>query len=108
MGRPAAVGAALLLWPVAGAITTPLIPDLSGATLATAGTAIAVAVTNAVLEQLLWRGVFISLWPENLWLGWVWPAVGFGLWHLAPQVIHPSSLGPVVYVVAATALGLSW
>jgi membrane protease YdiL (CAAX protease family) len=108
LGRPAAVGVTLLLWPMAGGITTRLIPDLGDATLVMAGTAIAVALTNSVLEELLWRGVYITLWPENPWLGWVWPAVGFGLWHLAPQVIHPSSLGPVAYVVAATALGLSW
>ncbi len=108
-GRSAAVGAAaLLLWPVAGAVATRLVPELGGATPVILATAVGVAVVNAACEEVLWRGVYISLWPTNPWLGWVWPAVGFGAWHLAPQVIHPSSLGPVAYVVAATALGLSW
>ena len=34
--------------------------------------------------------------------------VARGAWHLAPQIIHPSQLGPFVYVIAAAALGLSW
>jgi membrane protease YdiL (CAAX protease family) len=36
------------------------------------------------------------------------PATGFGAWHLAPQVNHASTMGPMVYVLSATALGLSW
>ena len=108
LGKPAVLGAALLLWPPAGAIATRLIPDLGGATPAMVATAVSVAAVNAVLEELLWRGVYVTLWPRNPWLGWVWPAIGFGAWHLAPQVIHPSPLGPLAYVAAATALGLSW
>ena len=108
LGKPAVLGAALLLWPPAGAIATRLVPDLRDATPAMVATAISIALVNAVLEELLWRGVYITLWPDNPWLGWVWPAVGFGAWHLAPQVIHPSPLGPLAYVIAATALGLSW
>jgi hypothetical protein len=108
LGRPAVVGATLLLWPPLGAIATRFLPELGSATPAMIATVAGVALANALLEELLWRGVFISLWPSNLWLGWLWPALGFGLWHLAPQVIHPSSMGPIAYVVAATALGLSW
>jgi len=108
LGTPALAGAVLLLWPPLGAITTRFLPEIGQATPAMVATIGAVAVANAVLEELLWRGVFISLWPSNPWLGWVWPAIGFGLWHLAPQVIHPSSMGLAGYVVAATALGLSW
>ncbi len=108
LGRPALVGAALLAWPPVGAIATRFIPELGSATPAMLATIAGVAVANAALEELLWRGVFIALWPRNPWLGWAWPAVGFGLWHLAPQVIHPSAMGAGVYVVSATALGLSW
>jgi membrane protease YdiL (CAAX protease family) len=108
LGRPAAVGAVLLAWPPIGAIATRLLPDLRRANAAAVATIAAVALVNAALEELLWRGVYISRWPDDPWLGVAWPAVGFGLWHLAPQVIHPSGLGPVTYVVSATALGLSW
>jgi hypothetical protein len=108
LGRPAAVGAALLLWPAIGAIVTRFIPEVGHATPAMIGTIAIVACINAILEELLWRGVYITFWPHSALLGWIWPAIGFGAWHLAPQVIHPAAMGPVAYVLAATALGLSW
>ena len=42
---------------------------------------VGVALANATLEELLWRGVYITFWADDPWLGW-WPAVGFGAWHL--------------------------
>jgi hypothetical protein len=108
LGRPAALGAAFLVWPAAGAIATRFIPEAGAATPAMFVTIFGVALANAVLEELVWRGVYITLWPDNLWLGWAWPAVGFAAWHFAPQVIHPSPMGPAAFVVASLALGLSW
>jgi hypothetical protein len=108
LGRPAALGLALLAWPAAGAITTRFIPEMGGATPAMLVTILGVAVANAVLEEILWRGVYITLWPGNRWLGWLWPAVGFAAWHFAPQVIHPSSMGSGVFVAASFFLGLTW
>jgi membrane protease YdiL (CAAX protease family) len=106
--RPAVLGAALLLWPPVGAIVTRFIPELREVGPGIVLVSLAIAALNTVAEELLWRGVFITLWPRDIVLGWLWPAIGFGAWHLAPQVIHPSSLGPVAYAVAATAIGLSW
>jgi len=107
-GKPALAGTAVLLWPPIGAITTRFLPDLGGSTTAMLATILAVAVANSTFEELLWRGVYITYWPASPVLGWIWPAIGFGAWHLAPQVIHPSSMGPLVYVLSASALGLSW
>jgi membrane protease YdiL (CAAX protease family) len=106
--RPVVVGVALLAWPAVGAITTRLIPEMGNATLAMVATILGVATANALLEEVMWRGVFITFWPRNPWLGWVWPAAGFAAWHFAPQVIHPSPMGPGVFVTASFFLGLSW
>jgi membrane protease YdiL (CAAX protease family) len=108
LGTPAVLGAVLLLWPPVGAIATRFVPEIGSATPAMVAMIVAVAVANATLEELLWRGVYITLWPRSSWLGWIWPAIGFGAWHLAPQVIHPSAMGPLVYVASATWLGMSW
>jgi len=83
LGRPAALGAALLLWPAAGAIATRLIPEIGAATPVVVATIACVGLANALVEELLWRGVYITLWPRNPWLGWIWPAIGFDAWHLA-------------------------
>lgn len=108
LGRPAAVGATLLAWPAIGAVATRFLPEVRGATKRELATIEAVAAVNATAEELLWRGVYLTLWPSNPLLGWAWPAVGFGLWHRAPQVIHPSAMSSRAYVAAATALGPSW
>jgi membrane protease YdiL (CAAX protease family) len=108
LGKPALVGTAVLLWPPIGAISTRFVPELGRATGTMVATIAAVAVANAALEELLWRGVYITFWPDDALFGWIWPAVGFGLWHMAPQVIHASSMGAGVYVLSAVALGLSW
>jgi membrane protease YdiL (CAAX protease family) len=100
--------AALLLWPPMGAIATRLAPEIRDADRTMLATSAAVGVVNATLEEALWRGVYITYWPDDPWLGVVWPALGFGAWHAAPQVIHRSPMGTTRYVIAATALGLSW
>ena len=108
LGKPALLGATLLLWPPLGAVATRFVPELGQATPVMVATIAAVAVANATLEELLWRGVYITFWPDDAFLGWIWPAIGFGVWHVAPQVIHASSMGVGVYVASAVALGLSW
>jgi membrane protease YdiL (CAAX protease family) len=108
LGPHATLGAALICWPPIGTIVTRFLPEVGDSSAAVIATTAGIALTNAAFEELLWRGVFITLWPDSRWLGWLWPAIGFGVWHFAPQVIHPAAMGPVAYVAAATALGLSW
>ena len=52
--------------------------------------AIPVATLNGLCEELLWRGLYVRAFPNNPWLGGVYPAVGFALWHFAPQTIYPA------------------
>ena len=40
-------------------------------------------------EELLWRGVYLELFPNNLLLGMIWPSLWFALWHYAPGSIAP-------------------
>jgi hypothetical protein len=98
----------LLIWPPLGAVTTRLIPELSTVDRQMVATSAAIAQINAAVEELFWRETYLELWPNNPWLGWIWPSIGFALWHVAPQVIHPSRLGKGRYVAASLALGLSW
>jgi membrane protease YdiL (CAAX protease family) len=108
LGRRPVLGALLLTWPPLGAIVTRLIPEVRTATPTSLAISGLVAFANATTEEVLWRGVYLRLWPDDPWLGYAWPSLGFGLWHLAPQEIHPSPMGPLRYVAAATVLGLSW
>jgi uncharacterized protein len=98
----------LLIWPTVGAIATRFVPVVRQSSFGDILTSAVVGTANAVSEELLWRGVFIELWPLNPLLGLAWPAAGFGAFHLAPQLLRPSHDGCVVFALAATALGLSW
>jgi hypothetical protein len=66
------------------------------------------ALVNGPLEELFWRGAYITLFPGNLWLGLLYPTVGFALWHFAPMSIFPPQLkgfgGKSAAVVTATIL----
>jgi hypothetical protein len=108
LGRPWWLGLVLLLFPPLGALATRWLPEVGGAGVAMIGGALAIGVVNATMEELLWRGVFVSLWPHDWRLGLLWPTIGFATWHVAPQVIHPASMGIAPYVVASGVLGFCW
>ncbi|MCS6880914.1 MAG: CPBP family intramembrane glutamic endopeptidase [Oscillochloridaceae bacterium] len=65
------------------------------------------ATVNGVCEELLWRSLYARCFPRNPWLAIVYPAIGFALWHLAPQMVFPA--GNVAgFVLATFFLGLSY
>jgi len=79
------------------AVVTPLVVTLS----------FVLAAINASLEEIFWRGVYIDRFAD-LWKGYIYPAVGFAVWHFAPQSILPYSHGRVAFVASALLLGLCW
>lgn len=52
--------------------------------------AIPLATINGFCEEILWRGLYVRLFPRNPWLAILYPSVGFALWHLAPQTVFPA------------------
>ena len=45
---------------------------------------------NGFFEELLWRGVYLRLFPNNLLFGVIWPSLWFALWHYAPGSVAPN------------------
>jgi membrane protease YdiL (CAAX protease family) len=68
------------------------------------------ALVNASAEELLWRGTYMAVFPENPALGYLYPTLGFAMWHYAPQVVFPSRYpgGATSFVVSAGLFGLLW
>lgn len=66
------------------------------------------AITNGTMEEVLWRGAYVSVFPDR----WVWsywyPSIWFGYWHLSPQVVFPSQMpsGPVAFATMSIFMGL--
>jgi membrane protease YdiL (CAAX protease family) len=44
---------------------------------------------NGFFEELLWRGVYLELFPESILWGMIWPSLWFALWHYAPGSVAP-------------------
>jgi uncharacterized protein len=101
--RPAALWLILLAVPVAGGFITRMLPELPRATPTVLALALAIAWLNATAEELLWRGVYLRLFPGRLIAGWLYPAAGFALWHISPTSVRGSG---VVLIAGAALLGL--
>ena len=69
--------------------------------------AIPAATINGVCEEILWRGIYVRLFPENFWLAVVLPALGFALWHLVPLSIF-SDGNKWSFVISTFFLGLAY
>jgi membrane protease YdiL (CAAX protease family) len=68
------------------------------------------AVVNASLEEILWRATYIKVWDKNLFMNLFYPAIGFGIWHYAPQTVYQSNTpgATVAFIAVATIVGLSY
>ena len=66
------------------------------------------AIINALLEEILWRATFIKYFGGNLFMSLIYPTIGFGLWHYAPQTIYPSNTPgtTIAFIGVATIVGL--
>lgn len=69
--------------------------------------AIPMATINGVCEELLWRGLYVQAFPGNPWLAIGYPAIGFALWHLAPQTIFPAE-NVIGFVISTFFLALPY
>ena len=72
--------------------------------------AAAVAIVNGTCEEVLWRGAYLKVFGKRLWGGLLYPAIGFGLWHVAPMLAQWGwSPDRAVWLVAsATLVGLAY
>jgi hypothetical protein len=86
---PSGVKWVVLLTPPVGAVSTQWLPHAGAAGLKAVGVAAFVGTTNALAEEALWRGAPVVAFPDEPVRGWLWPALGFTLWHLVP--LHASS-----------------
>jgi len=68
------------------------------------------ALLDATLEELLWRGSYIAIFHDSWQLGVAFPAVGFGMWHLSPQLLHLNRApgGKLSFVAVSMVIGLMW
>jgi membrane protease YdiL (CAAX protease family) len=44
---------------------------------------------NGFFEEVLWRGVYMELFPDNILFRIMWPSIWFALWHYVPGSLSP-------------------
>ncbi|WP_141233700.1 CPBP family intramembrane glutamic endopeptidase [Geodermatophilus saharensis] len=103
--RPGPVDVAILAFPVAGAVGAALLPDRRLVDGQVAAVMAGTAAVNAVGEEVLWRGLFLAEFPDDVVRGALWPLAGFTAWHLAPQLVLPSSRGRAGFLLGAAVVG---
>ena len=63
------------------------------------------SVGNGIFEEILWRGVYPTLFPDSKLFGFAWPAIWFSIWHFAPGSLS-QNFQPIVLVSGALMLGV--
>lgn len=63
------------------------------------------SIGNGIFEEILWRGVYPILFPNNKLFGFAWPAIWFSIWHFAPGSLS-QNFSPYVLVSGALMLGI--
>ena len=69
--------------------------------------AVPVAIINGICEEILWRGLYVRIFPDNIWLGIVYPSIGFALWHLVPSSVF-STVNKWSFIFSTFFLGLAY
>lgn len=109
-GNPAWLGWALLVLPLVMSFGYAFPRALPYATVGIVLVSAVIAIVNGTLEEVLWRGTYVYAFGGRPFWAWVYPSLGFGIWHLAPQSLTQASNpgGSVAFVAVAIALGLGW
>ena len=76
----------LLTIPIGGSIAYKVVPGMnySQENIWLSLMMISSAFGNGFFEEVLWRGVYMEIYPRNLFFRIVWPGIWFALWHYAP------------------------
>lgn len=107
-GKPAWLGFLFLLGPVIMPFFTMFLPEIRDLNLPVILVSVLFAITNGTLEEVLWRGSYVTVFPNSWWWGYLYPSVWFGYGHLSPQVIFSSQMpgGAFAFATMAIFLGL--
>ena len=62
------------------------------------------AFGNGFFEELMWRGVYMELFPRRIFYRIIWPSICFALWHYAPGSVSANP-NPLALIVGAGLFG---
>ena len=84
------------------------LPSIANAPILLVAIALPVAIISGTCEEILWRGLYTKVFPHRLILGFIYPTIGFAVWHVSPQLVFPSASGIVAFAGSTFFLGLCY
>jgi membrane protease YdiL (CAAX protease family) len=67
-----------------------------------------VAIVNGICEEALWRGMYVKAFEKKLVLACIYPAIGFALSHISPELVFPAKRGMLPFIISTFFLGLAY
>ena len=100
----------LLTWPIVICLIFAFIPQYHHLTVPTILLSIILGLVNGFSEEILWRGVYVNLFPGNTFLSHIYPSIFFALWHICPISVVATRYSGGIYSFLGVSflLGLSW
>jgi len=109
-GKPWIIGLTFLAGPFVAPFFSMFLPKIGEASLSIILVSALFAIINGTMEELLWRGAFVTAFPKSWLWSYLYPSIWFGYWHLSPQVIFPSQMlgGAFGFATMSIFMGLTF
>lgn len=104
--RLGALGWSLLIFPPAMTFIGRFVMDYGQPDVWAVVVQVVMSLANGTLEEVLWRGVYVELFPGNKLWGVAWPTLWFALWHFAPGSV--SQIDVWTLMAGAAVFGACW
>ncbi len=109
-GKPRLLGIMFLAGPFVAPFFTMFLVQIGEVSLSILLVSLLFAIMNGTMEELLWRGTFVTAFPNSWLWSYLYPSIWFGYWHLSPQVIFPSQMpgGALAFATMSIFMGLTF
>lgn len=109
-GKPGWLGLLLLIGPPLVVYLTQFSSSIKGTSTIFVLLSLFYAIFNGTFEEILWRGTFVVAFKGHLIWGYLYPAIWFGLWHIAPQIVDSEIItgDNIKFALISIVLGLVW
>ena len=109
-GKPRIIGLIFLAGPFVAPFFSMFLLKIGEASLSIIFVSALFAIVNGTMEELLWRGTFVTAFPKSWLWSYLYPSIWFGYWHLSPQVIFPSQMpgGAIGFATMSIFMGLTF
>ncbi len=97
----------LLALTVIGAVVAYFIPNLTRVSLWVVLFS-PITIVNGTCEEVLWRGTYVKAFRQDVLLACFYPAFGFAVSHVSPELVFPAEGGVLPFVISTLFLGLAY